>query len=94
MISYDGEQPLSQEPASQSIGLCPSLESTLSPNLILLLQRERTLKREAERVAKEKADEQAFQECEAELEQCVAKLVDVAKGIRKRKCTFKARWQG
>jgi hypothetical protein len=73
------------------------LESTLSPNLILLLQRDRNLKWEAERVDREKADEQAFQECEAELEQCVAKLVDMAKDTKKRNVhfsTFKARWQG
>lgn len=88
VISYDGEQPLPQEPVSQGIDFCPSLESTLSPNLILLLQKERALKREAERVAREQANEQAFQECEAELEQCIARLVDVAKRTRKRKCTL------
>ena len=45
VISYDEEQPLPQEPVSQSIEYGPSLESTLSPKLILLLQRERVWNR-------------------------------------------------
>lgn len=88
VISYDGEHSLPQDPVSPSIDLGPSLESTLPPNIILLLQRQWAVKREAERVAREKANEQAFQECEAELEQCVTKLVHMAKGTKKRKCTL------
>jgi len=89
-ISYGGESTLSQEPelVSQDTNLGPTLESTLPPHILLLLQNERAAKREAARTAREEANEQAFQDCEAELEDTIMKLVSVARATKKRKCTL------
>ena len=71
---YDLEEQVNQNDdfdTSSDLKVLPSLESTLSPAIVLLLQRQRAEKQVAKRKAREQEIKQEFLDCEADLESLV-----------------------
>lgn len=87
-ISYEGEPTLSNESATDENKLGFSLETMLSPQLLLLLQRERATKRQADLLAKEAENAQAFEDGEAELMALLEKIYHALEAKKKRKCSL------
>ncbi|KAK3805237.1 MAG: hypothetical protein JOS17DRAFT_768795 [Linnemannia elongata] len=87
-ISYEGEPSLSKESATDENRLNLSLETLLSPQLLLLLQRQRAEKREADLLAKAAENARAFEDGEAELMAILQKIYQALAAKKKRKCSF------
>jgi hypothetical protein len=66
-ISYEGEPSLSKDLTTDETHPFVSLETTLSPHLLLLLQRHRAEKREVDLLAREAENARAFKEGEEQL---------------------------
>jgi len=65
-----------------------SLENMLSPGLLLVLQKQRAETREADRLAKEAENMQAFKEGEAQLMAVLEKIQASIQTAKKRKCSL------
>lgn len=87
-ISYEGEPSLPKESATDENRLNLSLETLLSPQLLLLFQRQRAEKREADLLAKAAENARAFEDGEAELMAILQKIYQALAAKKKRKCSF------
>ena len=87
-ISYEGEPSLSKESTADENQLNVSLETILSPQLLVLLQRQRTEKREADLLAKAAENARAFRDGEEQLMALFKKIYEVLSATKKRKRSF------
>jgi hypothetical protein len=87
-ISYEGEPSLSKESTADENQLNVSLETILSPQLLVLLQRQRAEKREADLLAKAAENARAFRDGEEQLMALFKKIYEVLSATKKRKCSF------
>jgi len=87
-ISYEGEPSVLEETITSDNKVDVSLEKTLSPQLLLLLQKHRAEKKEAERLAKEAENARAFEEGEAQLRALMEKIDATLRATKKRKCSY------
>lgn len=66
----------------------PDLEAGLAPFLRLQLDRKRAAEQEAERIARERATRQEFEDHEGQLKELMKQMVSAVEARNKRKCTL------
>ena len=87
-ISYEGAPSFSEEATTDENQLHVSLEKTLPLHILLLLEKQRAEKREADMLAKETENARAFEEDEAQLVALLKKIHAALLATKKSKCSF------